>query len=155
MKMDIQNPPQKKICTFYLQGKCKFGNQCHFFHPQEIPSNNQSAPAPFNNNNNNQNKKNQCTFFIKNKCTNQNCPFFHGYENKLQHVKLINRDKKINNLIKMDETKFISCDEQTFIVHCMPNYGEVSKSLNKEGFKIGKMIFSGNKVIFGLKKEGR
>jgi hypothetical protein len=37
----------------------------------------------------------------------------------------------------------------------MPNYGEVSKSLNKEGFKIGKMIFSGNKVIFGLKKEGR
>jgi hypothetical protein len=30
---------------------------------------------------------------------------------------------------------------------------EVKKSLNKEGYKIGKMIFSGNKMIFGLQKN--
>ena len=55
----------------------------------------------------------------------------------------------------MDEEKYISSDEQAFIVRFINTNEEVKKILNKEEYKIGKMIYSGNKVIFGLTKKGR
>jgi hypothetical protein len=53
----------------------------------------------------------------------------------------------------MDDSKYIASNEREFIVRFTNRNEEVKESLTKEGFKIGKMIFSGNKVIFGLMKE--
>ena len=144
----------KKICEFFLKGKCKYGNQCHNLHqyPPNFQQNPSSKPHSFSNFRN-QKSSAICTFFLKNACTKQNCPYFHGIGNILQHVKIFKSDKIINNLIKVDEKEFIACDEQAFIVRFSDNVKEVKESLNKEGYKIGKMIYSGNKIIFGLKKE--
>jgi len=141
----------KKICEFFLKGKCKFGNQCHNLHT--FPPNYQSNPMTKPQSHHHAPKNSVCTFFLKNACTRPNCPFFHGYGNFLQHVKTYENEKIINNLIKVNEKEFISCDEKAFIVRFTDNRKEEPQSLSKEGYKIGKMIFSGNKIIFGLKKE--
>ena len=146
--MQVEN---KKICEYFIRGNCRYGNKCHNLHefPKNFPNNPMQKPfGQFHNQ-----KSSICTFFLKNSCTRKNCPFFHGYDNNLQHVKTYINEKEINNLIKVDEKEFIACDEQAFIVRFSDNPEEVKKSLNKEGYKIGKMIFSGNKMIFGLKKN--
>ena len=54
----------------------------------------------------------------------------------------------------MDDTKYISSDDKGFIIHFLQNDEKSETSLGKEGFKIGKMIYSSNKAIFALMKEG-
>ena len=101
---------------------------------------------------------NICKFFLTNSCKNENhCKFFHGFGDSLMHIKTlenVTESQIITNLVKMDNTKYIISDEQSFIVRFAGNDEEVKETLNKEEFKLGKMIYSNNKVIFGLKKEG-
>jgi len=139
---------KKNICPFFLKGICKFGEKCKNAH---ILPQNQSTPSVHSNHN-------ICKFFLMNSCKNENhCKFFHGFGDSLMHIKTIENvteSQIITNLVKMDNTKYIISDEQSFIVRFAGNDEEVKETLNKEEFKIGKMIYSNNKVIFGLKKEG-
>ena len=141
----------KKVCEFFLKGKCRFGDKCHFFHPKDFQ--NTQMQIQENPQSHVHQKNSVCTFFLKNSCTRPNCPFFHGYGNILQHVKLFKNETEINNLLNVNRNEYIACDEQSFIVRFADNDKEVKESLNKDGYKIGKMIYSGNKIIFALRKE--
>ena len=149
MKMEKEKGDQ--ICKFFLQNRCNRGDKCPFRH--EYPPNYQPNPQQQHHQNNNSNNSHICRYFMSNTCNKENCTFFHGYGTKLKHMKTYNGNKEINNLIKMDETKYITSDEKDFIVRFTNSNEEIKQSLNKEEFKIGKMIFSGNKVIYGLMKE--
>ena len=134
---------KKKYCAFFFKNQCKNGNNCPFLH--EYPPGKEL------------NDNYTCRFFLANKCKNQNgtCNFFHGFGKRLLHIKTIEGNKDyINNLIKMDDTKYISSDDKSFIIHFLQNDEKSETSLGKEGFKIGKMIYSSNKAIFSLMKEG-
>ena len=134
---------KKKYCAFFLKNECRNGNNCRFLH--EYPPGKEL------------NDNYTCRFFLANKCKNQNgtCNFFHGFGKRLLHIKTIEGNKDyINNLIKMDDTKYISSDDKSFIIHFLQNDEKSETSLGKEGFKIGKMIYSSNKAIFALMKEG-
>jgi hypothetical protein len=134
---------KKKYCAFFFKNQCKNGNNCPFLH--EYPPGKEL------------NDNYTCRFFLANKCKNQNgtCNFFHGFGKRLLHIKTIEGNKDyINNLIKMDDTKYISSDDKSFIIHFLQNDEKSETSLGKEGFKIGKMIYSSNKAIFALMKEG-
>ena len=134
---------KKKYCAFFFKNQCKNGNNCPFLH--EYPPGKEL------------NDNYTCRFFLANKCKNQNgtCNFFHGFGKRLLHIKTIEGNKDyINILIKMDDTKYISSDDKSFIIHFLQNDEKSETSLGKEGFKIGKMIYSSNKAIFALMKEG-
>ena len=134
---------KKKYCTFFLKNQCTKGNNCPFLH--EYPPGKEL------------NDNYTCKFFLKNTCKNQNgtCNYFHGFGKRLLHIKTIEGNKNyINNLIRMDDTKYISSDDKSFIIHFLQNDEKSETSLGKEGFKIGKMIYSSNKAIFALMKEG-
>jgi hypothetical protein len=140
---------KKPVCKYFLENRCNRGDKCPFLHefPPGMQPNPQQPQHP------QQHNSHICKFFLSNSCSKPNCGFFHGYGNQLKHLKTINGDIEINNLIKMDDSKYIASNEREFIVRFTNRNEEVKESLNKEGFKIGKMIFSGNKVIFGLMKE--
>ena len=55
----------------------------------------------------------------------------------------------------MDDNKYITSDQLSFTVRFIQDNGISDTSLDKKGIKIGKMIFSSNKVIFSLKMEGK
>ena len=134
---------KKKYCAFFFKNQCKNGNNCPFLH--EYPPGKEL------------NDNYTCKFFLKNTCKNQNgtCNYFHGFGKRLLHIKTIEGNKNyINNLIRMDDTKYISSDDKGFIIHFLQNDEKSETSLGKEGFKIGKMIYSSNKAIFALMKEG-
>ena len=134
---------KKKYCAFFFKNQCKNGNNCPFLH--EYPPGKEL------------NDNYTCKFFLKNTCKNQNgtCNYFHGFGKRLLHIKTIEGNKNyINNLIRMDDTKYISSDDKSFIIHFLQNDEKSETSLGKEGFKIGKMIYSSNKAIFALMKEG-
>ena len=138
----------QKICQYYLQGKCMYGANCKNLH--ELPQGN--APIPQSSN------VLTCKFFLSNSCNRQNgtCNFFHGFGNRLLHLKSIKaNDEKVINLIKMDNTKYITSDEKSFIIRFIQNDETYINSMEQEGFEIGKMIYSANKVIMALKKKGQ
>ena len=129
----------KPICTFYLNGKCKYGDKCKYSHD-----------APMTNHKSN----NTCTFFLSNKCNKPNCNFFHGYADRLQYLKTIdNHTNEINNLVNMDDKKYISSDSQVFYVRFSGNDEIHGENISQE-YKIGKLIYSSNKVIYAIEKEG-
>jgi len=128
----------QKICKFFLKGTCKYGSNCKNLH-QNPPQNNHQNIV--------------CTYFLTNSCTRPNCHFFHGYCEKLEHVKKIeNHQKPINNLINMDDTKFISSDESIFFVRFSGN-DDYHEEKIAEDYKIGKLIYSSEKVICAIQKE--
>ena len=133
----------KNICTYFLKGCCRYGQQCKNLHPdnQMNVDESKSTPAP----------SNTCKFFLTNSCNKQNCPYFHGYCNKLKHIKLIQgQNNNITNLITFNDTQFIFSDEEKYFIG---NTSGVNKKENvDENCKIGKMIFSNNKVIFAAEK---
>ena len=130
----------KNICPFYLNGKCKFGDKCKNLHQGNPPQNNHQSKV--------------CTFFLKDSCSRSDCRFFHGYCDILEHVKKIeNHQNPINNLINMDDTKFISSDERTFYIRFSGN-DNVHEETIAEDYKIGKLIYSSEKVICAIQKEG-
>ena len=129
-----------KACKYFLSGYCKFGDKCMFSHSQNPPQNNHQSNA--------------CTFFLKDSCTKQDCHFFHGYCDILEHVKKIeNHQKPINNLINMDDVKFISSDEKNFYIRFAGNDSNYEKTI-ADDFKIGKLIYSSEKVICAVEQEG-
>ena len=138
---------KREICRYFLKGICNKGNNCPFLH--ELPQGEAPNPHPIDNS--------ICKFFLSDSCnkTGDTCNFFHGFGKRLFHIKKIERNgSSITNLIKMDDNKYISSDDQNFFVHFIQNDEKAKTSLEKEGFKIGKMIYSSNNVIFGLRKEG-
>src|SRR5437588_154768 len=62
-----QHPADRKVCKYYLQGTCKFGDRCKDYHPSAVNSNNnnnnfqsnkyQSSWNSTSNNNNNKGSK--------------------------------------------------------------------------------------------------
>ena len=135
----------KKICEFFLKGKCKFGNQCHNLHT--FPPNYQSNPMTKPQSHHHAPKNSVCTFFLKNACTRPNCPFFHGYGNFLQHVKTYENEKIINNLIKVNEKEFISCDESSFKIWGFnPGFEKLKEEKIPEGI-IHNLIYSNGKIF--------
>ena len=146
--------PNKPICAFYLKGHCRFGDKCKNFHPPNQGSIPMTHPGLNPNPILSQPSSHNCTFFLKNSCTKKDCYFFHGYCDRLEYVKTIdNHNKEINNLLNMDDIKFISSDEQVFYIRNSgndDNYGETIA----QGYKIGKLIYSSDKVICAIQKEG-
>jgi hypothetical protein len=67
--------------------------------------------------------------------------------------KIENHQKPINNLINMDDTKFISSDERTFYIRFSGNDNSHEETI-AEDYKIGKLIYSSEKVICAIQKEG-
>lgn len=145
---------KKTICPYFLKGICKFGDKCHFSHDismMDDSSNIKPAPTDFKQQSQ---SPNTCRFFLDNKCTNKNCPYFHGYCDRLQNLRVIgDHFNEINNLVNMDDTKYISSDPQVFYVRYSGNSDNHKETINQE-YKIGKLIFSGNKVICVVQKEG-
>ncbi len=140
---------KKEVCTYFLQGNCKYGNKCRYSHEisQGNPQHPNHIPQP-------------CKYFLTNSCKNSQdeCHYFHGYGGCLLHIKTIKKNNEyINNLVRMDDTKFISSDEKGFIISFIQNEEQKEQPflIGKEGYKMGKMIFSSNKAIFALRREGK
>ena len=95
------------------------------------------------------------SFFLDNKCDKkEKCEYFHGYCDRLQYVKTIgNHKNEINNLVNMYETKFISSDFETFYMIDSGTNQFQGENIIQE-YKIGKLIYSNNKIIFGIQKGG-
>ena len=140
------------ICPFFLKNKCTYGNKCWYSHDVSMINDSLNIrPASVNSK---QQSSNTCMFFLENRCTNKNCTYFHGYCDRLQHVKIIDdHASEINNLVKMDDTKYISSDIQAFYVRFSGNNNNVKKTIN-QGYKIGKIIFSSDKAICAVQKDG-
>ena len=134
---------KKEICKNFVKGKCIHGDKCYFSH--DIPQEMIKIPQT-------------CKYFLSNSCYNKKseCHHFHGFGGCLFHYKTIKANSGyINNLVKMDDTKFISSDEKSFIVLFLKDDKKSETSLDKKGIKIGKMIYSSDKVIFALQREGK
>ena len=142
----------KAICQHFLKGTCKFGNKCRNYHPDDV---NMNVPNSQQNPVKIPNKSTTCHFFLNNKCDKkENCEYFHGYCDRLQYVKTIgNHKNEINNLVNMDDTKFISSDFETFYIRFSGNDEYLGENIASE-YKIGKLIYSTNKIIFGIQKGG-
>ena len=127
----------KIICPFFLKGHCKFGKKCKNIHPDNM--NNQITSV--------------CKYFLKDSCTkNKDCHYFHGYYNILEHIKkIVNHNSNINNLLNMDENKFISSDDKTFYVRFTENDNSHDETIAQD-YKIGKLIYSSEKVICAIEK---
>lgn len=148
---------KKQPCIFFLKGNCKKGKNCPFSHDVDVNmrSNN------FSNINNNpmfqqNNNSHNCKYFMEGRCNRDGCSFFHGYCNRLQHFKTISNQKNlIKELIKTGNTSYISVDDNEFFARKLENPNENNDPSNKiaDGFKIGKVIFSGNKVICSVEKS--
>ena len=143
---------KQQICPYFLKGNCYFGKNCHNYHPSDVPmsiSSSQSQNPQYT-----QHDK-TCKFFLTNSCNkNNNCEYFHGYCDRLQYVKTFgNHINKINNLVNMDEVRYISSDSSIFCVRFSGNDEPQIQNINGE-YKIGKLISSSNKIICAIQKEG-
>lgn len=144
----------RPVCLFFLKGKCKFGDKCMNYHPRDIPA----ADVPMNSEDttipqiNNKKSSSTCHFFLSNKCNKgKDCPFFHGYCDRLEYLKSIeNHQSNIINLVNMDNTKYVSSDEESFHIRFSGKDEDYGKSISKD-YKIGKLIYSSNKVICAIK----
>ena len=143
---------KKVLCPYFLKNQCIYGNKCRNSHDISMIDNSINIrPAPGNSKGQ---SPNTCIFFLDNRCTNKNCAYFHGYCDRLKHVKIIDEHaSEINNLVKMDDTKYISSDIQAFYVRFSGNNNNVKKTIN-QGYKIGKIIFSSDKAICAVQKDG-
>ena len=143
-----KKPP---VCQFFLKGNCKFGEKCHFYHPTDVPMSSSSAQTQKTQH---PQHDNTCKYFLTNSCTKNNkCEYFHGYCDRLQYVKTIgDHTNVINNLVNMDDVKYISSDNSIFYIRISGSVLQ-SEKINEE-YKIGKLIFSANKVICAIQKDG-
>ena len=76
-----------------------------------------------------------CHFFLDNKCTKgSNCPYFHGYCDRLEYLKSIeNHQSNITNLVIMDNIN-----------------NEHGQNIAQD-YTIGKLIYSSDKLIMSIK----
>lgn len=148
----MQQQQNRPICQYFLKNKCKFGNKCRDLHPDDI---NMITSNSQPNTNHAHQKSSTCHFFLTNSCTKKDkCDYFHGYCDRLQYVKTIDNHKnEINNLVNMGDSKYISSDFETFYIRFSGSNEYLGENINSE-YKIGKLIYSNNKVIFGIQKNG-
>ena len=137
----------KKICKYYLSGYCKYGKTCHYIHPDNQNIMIDEEPAkPISNK-----SGKTCSFFLDNKCNRENCHYFHGYCDILKHIKTIQNDSDINNLVKIDDTRFLLSDEQKIYAKDLQNNKDIP-IYQDDNSRIGKVVVSSNKVIFAIQK---
>ena len=130
-------------------GKCKFGNKCKNLHTYDVQMNQESSPIsqiqpkP---------TTTTCHFFLDNKCTKgSNCPYFHGYCDRLEYLKSIeNHQSNITNLVIMDNIKYISSDERSFHIRFSGINNEHGQNIAQD-YTIGKLIYSSDKLIMSIK----
>lgn len=142
----------RPVCQFFLKNKCKYGKNCRDYHPDDVNMNIINSQP---NSNQIPHKSSTCHFFLTNSCTKKDkCEYFHGYCDRLQYVRTIDNHKnEINNLVNMDDTKYISSDFETFYIRFSGNNEYFGENISSE-YKIGKLIYSPKKVIFGIQKNG-
>ena len=142
-------------CKYFLKGVCKYGKNCRFSHDININMRPNNSSNTDNNPMNQQNSNSHnCIHFMKGNCTRgDKCAYFHGYCNRLQHIKTINNQKNlVKELISAGNTSYISVDDNELFVRKLENVNESDDESDKipEGYKIGKVIFSGNKIIYSF-----
>ena len=158
---------KKDLCTYFLRGYCKNGQNCEFshnipnskfhpntqFHPNpQFHPNSQYHPNP-QNHPKAEPAETQCKYFLKNSCKKPGCSYFHGYCKRLKYIKTISNHKnEINQLLAMDNIKYISSDNKVFYIRKSGN-DEVYEEKVPEGYNIRKMIYSSNKVICAIQNE--
>ena len=140
---------KEKCSYFFRDGYCKYGNNCKFSHENDKEEN-----VPKQNKEKSNIDKNICFHFLDNKCNKPKgkCKYFHGFGDTLQYEETIQAHKdQIINLIKMDNEKYISSDNQSFIIRLI--HKDVNHEQPFNEYKIGKMIYSSNNAIFILSKS--
>ena len=136
----MQEKPE--VCQFFLQGKCKFGDNCWFSHNSPSPTN--KKKLAFSNyedisikalNNKprdlledltslnlidltKESKSKLCKDFLLGNCNNNDCEKLHGYsENFLSRVKIFSHNNIIIKLLKISEERIVSADEKSFKIY--------------------------------------
>lgn len=159
-----------KICPFFLKGNCKYGTNCKNIHPngqmsmqmnqQKMTTDNEmndgmnfNSPPPTFVGNVKQNQSKICVFFLKGNCTNQNCSYFHGYGNNLQHISTTQAQQKaILGIVAINDIKFVTYDENSFKIWVMsPNFSCFQE--NQVEGKITRLIYSKGKIIYASQIE--
>lgn len=161
--------PTNQICKYFQQGSCKFGDKCRYIHPgvnnqrmnnSQIPQMNtpmnsqmEQSSMPLDNDGNApptmlSSQLKICSFFLKGKCTNQNCSFFHGYGTNLQNISTeVCHQKPIHSIVAISDTKFVTADENSFKIWLLhPKFTCFQEQL-VEG-KMTKLIYSKGKIIY-------
>ena len=142
---------KKEKCPYFQKGYCKNGRNCPLSHEKGKEEN-----IPIQNKNKSNTDKNICKYFLENVCNRPKgeCKYFHGFGDTLQHEETIQTHKnQIINLIKMDNEKYISSDNQGFTIRFIHENKKHDQPFNENEYKIGKMIYSLNNVIFILSKN--
>ena len=145
----------KKACSFFQRGNCRFGANCRDSHttdgevkPQERGPTPRSESKPNFPPANAGNPK-ICGFFLKGTCTKQACRYFHGYSDNLQNVQFEKiHDKSIVSLNAISDNKFLSADENTLKIWIITDTEH--KTIGTQSFdgeKITKVTYSNEKVI--------
>lgn len=163
----------RPVCSYYLQGKCKYGDRCKNYHPPNInlnTNNNQGpAPIPVNAGGNNapvsfsnQNDRNLieppdkriCIFFYNGQCKKGNrCEHRHVFSINLENVQReTGHNTEITQIAQFNNDYFITCNDSSFKLWTLsPNFHSV-KEETIEG-KICKLVVSNQKMIIASQIE--
>lgn len=145
---------KRPICKYFLEGHCRFGDKCRNHHPQQNP-NIQNPIAP-QNPQINPNDQDNCRNFLQGNCNRNNCPFFHGYGNKLKHLKKTDaHDLLINDMCYDMDHKLLLTSDKSCIKMWRFNGDnfELFKAKKIDGYEITKLTYSGKKIILILEKD--
>lgn len=146
----------REICKYYLQGNCKFGANCKYYHPppELMPSNFQPM-NPHPPHQPNQTRSTTCKFFLKNEKCRPDCFFFHGYCERLEFVNTLTEHKlNIEYLISMTESKFITADSSEFFIRMVNDFSNAYEKKNEDkNDKIVKMAFYNSKLICAIERQ--
>ena len=107
----------RKVCQFYLERRCKYGDKCKNYHPQDInfiPNPNPTPINPFNQaevfmqNYQYPSDLNYCRGFLMGNCRFETCRYYHGFSdslNTLQTDKI--HDAEIKELVALDDWNYV------------------------------------------------
>jgi len=150
---------KKTICPYFLRNECKFGANCKYSHQID------DVHMPMNNHSPNQVSNilakylkqfpHSCKFFLQNNCSkNEKCSYFHGYCYRLKPVKtIVKHQNDIINLLNIDNSRYISSDDKAFYIRISGSDEFTENNISQE-YKIGKLIYSSDKIICSIEKEG-
>ena len=139
----------RKICPYFLEGKCIHGDNCKFLHQNPGNPNNINTNQNFNPHFHKNPKDKTCKYFLQGNCTKPNCTFFHGYGNKLLNVTTYKNahDMPIKCFAQINENKFITCDENSFKIWGFnPGFEKLKEEKIPEG-KIHNLLYSNGNIF--------